>query len=102
MATALPSPAPRASSFLASNRYSFSLDQGKLDAHRTVAVDADGQVVGWCAVSPVSARQACSGVVENLVYVDPASAGGGVGGALLAHPGTRRDVALLERRSTHP
>ncbi|ACZ21404.1 sortase-like acyltransferase [Sanguibacter keddieii DSM 10542] len=62
-----------------------AFDQGKLDTHRTVAVDASGLVVGWCAVSPISARPAYAGVVENSVYVDPAAAGHGVGGALLAH-----------------
>lgn len=124
-----------------------AFDQGKLDAHRTVAVGADGLVVGWCAVSPISARPAYAGVVENSVYVDPAAAGHGVGRSLLTHlvastkaagiwtiqagvfpentasmrlheragfrvvgvreriaqlKGTWRDVALLERRSTHP
>lgn len=62
-----------------------AFDQGKLDAHRTVAVDAAGLVVGWCAVSLISARPAYAGVVENSVYVDPAAAGHGVGRALLAH-----------------
>ena len=36
-------------------------------------------------MSPISARPAYAGVVENSVYVDPAAAGHGVGGALLAH-----------------
>lgn len=62
-----------------------AFDQGKLEAHRTVAVDAAGLVVGWCAVSPISGRPAYAGVVENSVYVDPAAAGRGIGGALLAH-----------------
>ena len=61
-----------------------AFDQGKLDAHRTVAVDVGGQVVGWCAVSPVSARPAYAGVVESSVYVDPSAAGRGLGTALLA------------------
>ncbi len=62
-----------------------AFDQGKLHAHRTVAEHSGGPVVGWCAVSPVSARSAYAGVVENSVYVDPAAAGHGVGRALLAH-----------------
>lgn len=62
-----------------------AFDRGKLDAHRTVAVDAAGLVVGWCAVSSVSARPAYAGVVENSVYVDPAAAGHGVGRSLLTH-----------------
>lgn len=62
-----------------------AFDQGKLDAHRAVAVDVGGAVVGWCAVSPISSRPAYAGVVENSVYVDPAAAGHGVGQALLAH-----------------
>ena len=124
-----------------------AFDEGKLDAHRTVAVDAADLVVGWCAVSPISARPAYAGVVENSVYVDPDAAGHGVGRSLLTHlvasteatgiwtiqagvfpgntasmrlhdragfrvvgvreriaqlKGTWRDVALLERRGTHP
>jgi len=123
-----------------------AFDQSKLAAHRTVAVDAAGLVVGWCAVSLISARSAYAGVVENSVYVDPAAAGHGVGRSLLTHlvasteaagiwtiqagvfpentasmrlheragfrvvgvreriaqlKGAWRDVALLERRSTH-
>lgn len=40
-------------------------------------------VIGWVAVSAVSARPAYSGVVEHSVYVDPAHAGRRVGTALL-------------------
>ena len=59
-------------------------DSGKLPAHRYVAVDAAGLIVGWVAVSLVSARHAYRGVVEHSVYVDPAAVGRGVGTALLA------------------
>ena len=59
-------------------------DGGKLPEHRLVAVDADDEVVGWIAASPVSSRWVYRGVVEHSVYVDPAAAGAGVGRALLA------------------
>jgi L-amino acid N-acyltransferase YncA len=60
-----------------------AFDQGRLPLHRFVAVTGD-DVVGWVAVSPVSARAVYAGVVEHSVYVDPASHGQGVGGRLLA------------------
>ncbi|MDG6106142.1 N-acetyltransferase [Dactylosporangium aurantiacum] len=64
-------------------------DAGKLPQHRYVAADpadpADpgGTVLGWVAVSRVSARQVYAGVVEHSVYVDPGAQGRGVGRALL-------------------
>jgi L-amino acid N-acyltransferase YncA/SAM-dependent methyltransferase len=62
-----------------------AFDAGKLALHRHVAVDAaTGRVLGWTAVSPVSARPVYAGVVEHSVYVDPASRRCGVGLALLA------------------
>lgn len=57
-------------------------DASKLPEHRLVAEDG-GTVLGWVAVSPVSTRPAYAGVVEHSVYVDPASAGKGIGTALL-------------------
>ena len=42
-----------------------------------------GQVVGWAALSPVSARRVYSGVAEVSVYVAAAAQGRGVGTALL-------------------
>ena len=57
-------------------------DRGHLAEHRFVAVDA-GQVLGWVAVSRVSARAAYRGVVEHSVYVAAAARGRGVGAALL-------------------
>jgi L-amino acid N-acyltransferase YncA len=57
-------------------------DAGKLPEHRYVA-ELDGKVVGWVALSRVSARAAYAGVVEHSVYVDPAAQGRGVGLALL-------------------
>ncbi|MDG4786503.1 GNAT family N-acetyltransferase [Micromonospora sp. WMMD1102] len=60
-----------------------AFDAGRLGAHRLVAVDDDGAVLGWVAVSPVSARAVYAGVVEHSVYVHPAARGRGVARALL-------------------
>ncbi|TPW74203.1 GNAT family N-acetyltransferase [Schumannella soli] len=50
---------------------------------RLVATDERGDVVGWAAVSSVSARLVYAGVVEHSVYVHPDHAGRGVGRALV-------------------
>ncbi|MEO3745325.1 N-acetyltransferase family protein [Plantactinospora sp. B5E13] len=60
-----------------------AFDTGKLPDHRMVAVDDDGTVIGWVAVSPVSSRAVYAGVVEHSVYVHPTAQGAGVGAALL-------------------
>ncbi|MEG3635864.1 GNAT family N-acetyltransferase [Micromonospora palythoicola] len=60
-----------------------AFDAGRLPAHRLVAVDGDGPVIGWIAVSPTSARAVYAGVVEHSVYVDPAAQGRGVARLLL-------------------
>jgi L-amino acid N-acyltransferase YncA len=60
-----------------------AFDAGRLPAHRYVAVDADGVILGWVAVSQVSAREVYAGVVEHSIYVDAAARGRGVGRALL-------------------
>ncbi len=57
---------------------------GRLPAHRFVAVDPHGEVVGWVAVSAVSTRAVYAGVVEHSVYVDPGANRRGVGAALLS------------------
>jgi L-amino acid N-acyltransferase YncA len=57
-------------------------DAARLREHRFVAVD-DGEVVGWVAVSPTSARACYAGVVENSVYVAEGARGRGVGRALM-------------------
>jgi phosphinothricin acetyltransferase len=54
----------------------------RLPGHRYVAV-GDGAVLGWVAVSPVSARAVYRGVVEHSVYVDPGARGRGIGRRLL-------------------
>ena len=58
-------------------------DTSRLPAHRFVALDDHGVVLGWVAVAPVSSRPAYAGVVEHSVYVDPRARGHGVGLALL-------------------
>jgi L-amino acid N-acyltransferase YncA len=54
----------------------------RLPGHRFVAT-AGGGLLGWVAVSPVSARQVYAGVVEISIYVDPVAQGRGVGRALM-------------------
>jgi L-amino acid N-acyltransferase YncA len=58
-------------------------DTGHLPEHRLVAVDADGVVLGWAALAPISSRAVYAGVVENSVYVAAAARGHGIGRALL-------------------
>ena len=57
-------------------------DAARRPEHRFVAVDGD-EVLGWVAVSSVSARAVYGGVVEDGVYVGPAAQGRGVGRRLL-------------------
>jgi len=60
-----------------------SFDRGHLAAHRLVAVDANGRVLGWVAATAVSGRCVYAGVVEHSVYVAPHVQGLGVGRRLL-------------------
>ncbi|WP_231905628.1 GNAT family N-acetyltransferase [Streptomyces davaonensis] len=60
-----------------------AFDSAKSAAHRFVALDERGVVVGWVAVSSVSDRCAYAGVVEHSVYVHPGARGRGVASALL-------------------
>ena len=57
-------------------------DRGRLKDARLVA-RADGQVVGWAALSPVSSRPVYAGVAEVSLYVAASARGRGVGKALL-------------------
>jgi L-amino acid N-acyltransferase YncA len=50
----------------------------------TVAVDADGVVVGWGSLTPFRPRSAYRFSVENSVYLRHDMRGRGIGGALLA------------------
>jgi L-amino acid N-acyltransferase YncA len=50
---------------------------------RLVGRGRDGQVLGWAALTPVSARECYRGVGSVSIYVDPDFAGQGVGRALL-------------------
>jgi phosphinothricin acetyltransferase len=60
-----------------------AFDRSHLPEHRLVALDGDGQVLGWVATVPVSERCVYAGVVEHSVYVHPAARGRGVGRVLL-------------------
>jgi L-amino acid N-acyltransferase YncA len=60
-----------------------AFDASRLADHRLVAVDADGTLLGWAAISAVSARPVYAGVVEHSVYVAAAARGQGAGRALL-------------------
>ena len=57
-------------------------DTAHLPAPRLIAA-AEELVIGWAALSPISARAVYSGVAEVSVYVATASRGQGVGRALL-------------------
>ena len=54
-----------------------------------------GEVVGWTAITPVSARECYAGVGESSVYVTEAARGRGVGKALLFTQVTEADKAGL-------
>lgn len=54
-----------------------------------------GEVVGWTAITPVSARECYSGVGESSVYVAERARGRGVGKALLLTQVTEADRAGL-------
>ena len=56
-------------------------DKGHLPFCRLVARNS-GAVVGWAALSPVSARKAYAGVAEASIYVSQSAQGRGIGTAL--------------------
>ncbi|GAB3602959.1 GNAT family N-acetyltransferase [Microbacterium aureliae] len=58
-------------------------DEHRLAAPRLVAVSDAGDVRGWAAATPVSARAVYRGVVEHSIYIDRAARGRGVGATLL-------------------
>lgn len=51
--------------------------------HSRFVYTKGAQVLGWAALSAVSAREAYAGVAELSVYVDPQFAGMGIGSALM-------------------
>jgi phosphinothricin acetyltransferase len=66
-------------------------DAGHLPGARLVAVEG-GAVLGWAALSRVSARACYAGVAEDSVYVAPNRQGQGVGRALLEELVARAEV----------
>ena len=58
-------------------------DAAHRPAHRLVARDDQGRILGWVAVGSYSTRRVYAGVVEESVYVAADARGRGVGRALL-------------------
>lgn len=58
-------------------------DASRLASHRFVAEAPDVGILGWAAVSAVSARPAYAGVVEHSIYVSEAARGRRIGTLLL-------------------
>jgi L-amino acid N-acyltransferase YncA/DNA-binding transcriptional ArsR family regulator len=67
-----------------------ALDRKWLRDHRWVA-EADGELVGWAALAPSSARACYAGVAENSLYVAESARGRGVGKALIDRQVTAAD-----------
>ena len=59
-------------------------DRKHLPACRLVARDVAGEVLGWAALTPYSARAVYAGVAEVSIYIAAAARGQGVGRQLLA------------------
>lgn len=59
-------------------------DTGHLKHSRLVALNDDGQVLAWAALSPVSGRCVYGGVAEVSIYVADEARGQGVGRQLLS------------------
>jgi L-amino acid N-acyltransferase YncA len=72
-----------------------AFEANKLPAHRLVALDSSGTVLGWAAASAVSDRCVYAGVVEHSVYVDPAVQSCGIGRALLAGLATSTEAGAI-------
>jgi len=58
-------------------------DEKHCDTCRFVA-ERDGNVIGWCALSPTSPMPIYSGVVEVSIYIDRDFSGLGIGTSLLS------------------
>jgi len=58
-------------------------DENHLKIGRLVAIDDNGNVIGWAALTPVSSSCAYAGVGEVSVYIHPDQRGKGVGKKLL-------------------
>ncbi|MFP5072402.1 helix-turn-helix domain-containing GNAT family N-acetyltransferase [Pseudonocardia nantongensis] len=70
------------------------LDADWLPGHLWVA-ELDGEVVGWAAARPVSARPVYRGVAETSIYVTDGHRGRGIGRALIRHQVCAADDAGL-------
>ena len=75
-------------------------DDRYLGAPRLVA-RADGDVLGWATLAPVSQRECYRGVAENSVYVAADARGRGVGRALLDELVRRADEAGIWTVQAH-
>lgn len=51
--------------------------------HSRFVAEANGQVVGWIALSPYSRRVVYQGVAEISIYIDPSFNGRGIGSELM-------------------
>ncbi|HEV8560693.1 MAG TPA: metalloregulator ArsR/SmtB family transcription factor [Actinophytocola sp.] len=71
-----------------------TLDRKWLPGHRWVA-EVAGEIAGWAAISPVSARACYAGVGENSLYVGERFRGRGVGKALIHRQVTAADAGGL-------
>jgi len=58
-------------------------NKGHLEHSRFVAVDDQGEVMGWAALSPVSSRCVYAGVAEVSVYIGADHRGKGIGNKLM-------------------
>jgi L-amino acid N-acyltransferase YncA/precorrin-6B methylase 2 len=58
-------------------------DSAHRAGQRFVALDADGDVIGWVAATPVSSRCVYAGVLEHSIYIRPDQHGRGIGRLLL-------------------
>jgi L-amino acid N-acyltransferase YncA/DNA-binding transcriptional ArsR family regulator len=71
-----------------------ALESSWLPGHRWVA-EVDGEVAGWAAAKPVSARPVYAGVAETSIYVGDGFRGRGVGKALIHRQVTAADAGGL-------